>query len=82
MKLQQVDSLGAASLEEGAYQHGYGYIARLHSLNELQQVEKCIYKLLHQQNDNKLIEKVVNDLKSEWELRLKVIHEFFMDLVQ
>ncbi|XP_044758902.1 serine/threonine-protein kinase atr [Coccinella septempunctata] len=75
LKLQQVDSLGAASLVEGAYQHGYGYIARLHSLNELQQVEKCMHSLLVQSNDNKLIERVINDLKGEWELRLKVVQE-------
>ncbi|KAL3272429.1 hypothetical protein HHI36_013911 [Cryptolaemus montrouzieri] len=75
LKLQQVNSLGAASLEEGAYQHGYSYISRLHSLNELQRVEKFIFELLVRPNDNKFVENIINKLKNEWQLRIKIVQE-------
>lgn len=67
---QQVEALGAATLEEGAYQHGYGYISRLHTLNEMQRIEKATNQLL--KRDCNSTEGIVNQLVSEWELRLKV----------
>lgn len=67
-----MDSFGAASLEEGAYQHGYGYISKLHALNELQQVEKIVNELLLRPNDNKFAENLIEKLMNEWSLRLKV----------
>lgn len=69
---EQVDSFGAATLEEGAYQHGYGYIAKLHALNELQQVEKILHELLLKPNDQQYADSFLTKLQSEWSLRLKV----------
>lgn len=70
---QQVEAFGAASLEEGAYQHGYGYISKLHALNELQQVEKIVSDLLLKPNDQRYAENLMKKLKNEWLLRIKVI---------
>lgn len=75
LKKQQVSGFSAASLEEGAYQHGYNYIAKLHALNELEQVEKLIYELLARQNDENSCVSVVKKLCSEWELRIKIVQE-------
>ncbi|XP_044272747.1 serine/threonine-protein kinase ATR-like [Tribolium madens] len=75
MKSQQVEFLGAASVEEGAYQHGYCYISRLHALNELQQVEKITYKILANRNDGDFVRHVIENLSKEWELRIKVVQE-------
>ncbi|KAG5868652.1 hypothetical protein JTB14_031712 [Gonioctena quinquepunctata] len=69
---QQVLSFGAASLEEGAYQHGYGYISKLHAINELQQVEKIVSDLLVRPNDQHYAENVMKKLMNEWTLRIKV----------
>lgn len=68
-----MELFGASSLEEGAYQHGYNCIAKLHSLNELEKVEKSVYELLAFANDQKACETIMKTLISELELRLKVI---------
>lgn len=70
MRSQQVEALGGATLEEGAYQHGYGYISRLHVLNEMQRIEKMTSELLKGNGD--AVEVLVKQLVFEWELRLKV----------
>ncbi|KYB25791.1 Serine/threonine-protein kinase ATR-like Protein [Tribolium castaneum] len=75
MKSQQVDFLGAASVEEGAYQHGYCYISRLHALNELQQVEKTTYEILAKADNCDFVRRVIENLAKEWELRIKVVQE-------
>ncbi|RZC32904.1 serine/threonine-protein kinase ATR, partial [Asbolus verrucosus] len=75
LKSQQMELLGAASLEEGSYQHGYCYISRLHALNELYQVEKATYEMLLKPNDNTFVESVISHLAKEWELRIKVVQE-------
>ncbi|XP_023017943.2 serine/threonine-protein kinase atr isoform X2 [Leptinotarsa decemlineata] len=72
---QQVLSFGAASLEEGAYQHGYGYISKLHALNELQQVEKVISDLLVKPFDQRYAENLMKKLMNDWTLRIKVVEE-------
>lgn len=69
---EQVESFGAASLEEGAYQHGYGYITKMHVLTELQQVEKMVSELLMKPNDKQFGERLIKKLFGEWSLRLKV----------
>ncbi|XP_063916724.1 serine/threonine-protein kinase ATR-like isoform X2 [Zophobas morio] len=71
LKNQQADLLGAASVEEGAYQHGYCYISRLHALNELQQVERATYEILKGGD----AVRVIKNLAKEWELRIKVVQE-------
>lgn len=73
--MQQTNGFGAASLEEGAYQHGYNYIAKLHALNELEHIEKLVYELLTNQKDKKFCETLVKKLMSEWELRIKIVQE-------
>lgn len=73
LRSQQVDQIGATSLEEGIYQHGYGSIVKLHSLNELEQIEKVIYELLSRANDHKAVESIIKGLSKEWELRIKVL---------
>ncbi|XP_060518372.1 serine/threonine-protein kinase ATR isoform X2 [Cylas formicarius] len=75
IKRQQVDAFAAASLEEGAYQHGYGYIVRLHCLNEIEQVEKALSELFLKPNDNNYIQGIMNKLTKEWQLRFKVVQE-------
>lgn len=72
MMQEQVESFGAATLEEGAYQHGYGYISKLHALNELQQVEKLVHELLLLPNDYQYGQNLISKLMNEWSLRLKV----------
>lgn len=72
MMQEQVESFGAATLEEGAYQHGYNYISKLHALNELQQVEKLVHELLLKPNDNQYGRRLILKLMNEWSLRLKV----------
>lgn len=74
LKSQQVELLGAASVEDGAYQQGYCYISRLHALNELQQVEKITYEILAK-NDSDSVSQVIQNLAKEWELRIKVVQE-------
>ncbi|KAJ8944483.1 hypothetical protein NQ314_009467 [Rhamnusium bicolor] len=71
----QIESFGAASLEEGAYQHGYSCISKLHALNELQQVEKTLYELLLKPNDQNYAENLMKKLMDEWMLRIKVVQE-------
>ncbi|KAL1512933.1 hypothetical protein ABEB36_002432 [Hypothenemus hampei] len=73
IKKQQVEAFGAASLEEGAYHHGYNYIIRLHCLTELEQLEKCLFELILKPNDHNYAESIVNKLLNEWQLRLKVV---------
>lgn len=73
MMQEQVEYFGAAILEEGAYQHGYDYISKLHALNELQQVEQVINELLLKPNDQQFANTLVSKLTNEWSLRLKVI---------
>lgn len=72
MRYQQVEALGAATLEEGAYQHGYGYISRLHALNEMQRIEKVTSELLKRSGNGNVVEDLIKQLVAEWELRLKV----------
>ncbi|CAH1116639.1 unnamed protein product [Phaedon cochleariae] len=72
---QQVMSFSAASLEEGAYQHGYGYVSKLHALNELQQVEKVVSELLLKPNDKQYAENLMKKMMNEWTLRIKVVEE-------
>lgn len=69
---EQVESFGAASLEEGAYQHGYAYISKLHALHELEQVEKLVQELKLKPNDQQFGNSLILKLKNEWSLRLKV----------
>lgn len=69
----QVEYFGAAILEEGAYQHGYDYISKLHAINELQQVEQLVNELLLKPNDNQFANSLTTKLSNEWSLRLKVI---------
>lgn len=69
---EQVESFGAATLEKGAYQHGYGYISKLHALNELQQVERVVNELLLKPNDQQFAHSLITKLMKEWSLRLKV----------
>lgn len=71
-KMAQIEILGAASLEEGAYQHGYSCISKLHALNELEQVERAARELLLRPNDRNVTEGVISHLSKEWELRIKV----------
>ncbi|XP_030746712.1 serine/threonine-protein kinase ATR-like isoform X2 [Sitophilus oryzae] len=73
IKRQQVESFGSASLEEGAYQHGYNYITRLHCLNELEQIEKTLSELFLKPNDKNYAEKIMKKLSYEWQLRIKVV---------
>ncbi|ERL94616.1 hypothetical protein D910_11893 [Dendroctonus ponderosae] len=75
IKKQQVDSFGAASLEEGAYHHGYSYIAHLHCLNELEQLEQKLVDLFLKPNDRNYAESIVQKLANEWQLRIKVVQE-------
>ncbi|CAH0564187.1 unnamed protein product [Brassicogethes aeneus] len=75
IKIQQVESLGASSMEMGVYQRGYSYISRLHAINELEQVEKCINELLLKPNDKNYAEAIMKKLSMEWELRIKVVQE-------
>lgn len=75
IKKQQVDSFGAASLEEGAYHHGYSYIAHLHGLNELEQLEQRLFDLFLKPNDRNFAETIVQKLAHEWQLRIKVVQE-------
>lgn len=75
LKGELVNEFGAASLEEGAYQHGYSNISKLHALNELEQVEKVIYELLARSNDHNACQSILKKLTSEWELRIKVVQE-------
>ncbi|XP_072378347.1 serine/threonine-protein kinase ATR [Diabrotica undecimpunctata] len=72
---QQVFAFGATSLEEGAYKSGYGYISKLHALNELQQVEKLMSDLLISPNNKEYAEKMMKKLLNEWTLRIKVVQE-------
>lgn len=72
MMRDKVECFGAATLEEGAYQHGYGYITKLHALNELQQVEKIVNELLLKPNDQQFAHNLITKLMHEWSLRLKV----------
>lgn len=72
LKLQQGEFLGAATLEEGAYQHGYNHIAHLHALNELQYMEKVTNEILLHSGEENFVERVLEQLTSEWKLRLKV----------
>lgn len=78
MMREQVESFGASTLEEGAYQHGYGYISKLHALNELQQVEKVVNELLLRPNDQQFSLSLVTKLMNEWCLRLKVRKVIFV----
>ncbi|XP_050294547.1 serine/threonine-protein kinase ATR [Anthonomus grandis grandis] len=75
LKKQQVESFGATSLEEGAYHHGYGYITRLHCLNELEQLEKTLNDLFLKPNDSNYAETIMTHLSKEWQLRIKVVQE-------
>ncbi|GJQ85421.1 hypothetical protein Trydic_g23851 [Trypoxylus dichotomus] len=75
LRLQQVDLLGATSLEEGMYQQGYESIVKLHSLNELEQIENVVRELLLKPNDHKAAESIVKNLSSVWTLRIKVVQE-------
>ncbi|KAJ8938742.1 hypothetical protein NQ318_016037 [Aromia moschata] len=72
---QNVESFGAASLEEGAYQHGYNCVSKLHALTELQQVEKTLHELLLKPNDQIYCENLLKKLTEEWMLRIKVVQE-------
>ncbi|XP_017770441.1 PREDICTED: serine/threonine-protein kinase atr-like [Nicrophorus vespilloides] len=72
LRMAQVDCLSAASLEEGAYQQGYFYISRLHALNEVEQIEHMLNEILLRPSE---CQNLVKKLKSEWELRLKVVQE-------
>ncbi|XP_018574027.1 serine/threonine-protein kinase ATR-like, partial [Anoplophora glabripennis] len=71
----QVESFGAASLEVGAYQHGYSCISKLHALNELRQVENTLSELFLKPNDNTYTKNVMMKLTDEWMLRIKVVQE-------
>lgn len=73
LKMQQIQLFGSSSLEEGAYQHGYSCIARLHSLNELEQIENVTYEMLAYSNDKVSCEIIMQKLVTELQLRLKVI---------
>ncbi|XP_066138403.1 serine/threonine-protein kinase ATR [Euwallacea fornicatus] len=75
LKRQQVDCFGAASLEEGAYHHGYSYITHLHRLTELAQLEKALFDLLVKPNDSNYAESILSKLSNEWQLRIKVVQE-------
>ncbi|KAB0793869.1 hypothetical protein PPYR_13489 [Photinus pyralis] len=75
LSISQVDALGAASLKQGAYQHGYMYAARLHTITELKQIGNMIKELLLRPNDHKVCESVLKKLMVEWELRLKIVHQ-------
>lgn len=77
MRHQQMEALGSATLEEGAYQHGYGYISRLHVLNEMQRIERLTSEILMRNGD--IVEDLVKQLVFEWELRLKV-NDFILSL--
>lgn len=70
LRYQQVEALGAATLEEGAYQHGYGYVSRLHILNEMQRIEKMTSEMLKRNGYD--VDDLIKQLAFEWELRLKV----------
>lgn len=59
-------------MEEGIYQHGYESIVKLHSLNELEQIQGVIGELLLKPNDHKASESVIRKLSTEWGLRIKV----------
>lgn len=69
LRYQQVEALGDACIEQGAYQQGYSYISKLHMLNEMQQTEKIIKEILKQDRDPT---ELVRQLTLDWELRLKV----------
>ncbi|KAF7269206.1 hypothetical protein GWI33_017672 [Rhynchophorus ferrugineus] len=73
LKRQQVESFGSASLEEGAYHHGYSYITNLHCLTELEQIEKTLFQLYLKPNDKNYAEKIMKKLSNEWQLRIKVV---------
>lgn len=75
LKLQQVENFGAATLEEGAYQHGYNYILRLHALNEMEKLEKTITDLELKSNDDQYVGTVMKNLVNEFELRVKVVQD-------
>lgn len=68
LRIAQVESLGAASLQEGAYHHGYCYIARLHALTEVEQIME-LYESFSSDKNFKLSMK---QLIKQWQLRLKV----------
>lgn len=72
LRLQQVEALGATSLEEGAYQNGYGCIARLHIINEMEQMEKLIDEIFAKSSNREGCKAVIERVAKEWELRLKV----------
>ncbi|XP_065155593.1 LOW QUALITY PROTEIN: serine/threonine-protein kinase ATR [Atheta coriaria] len=75
LKMIQVDSLGASSLEEGTYQHGYYYIARIHAINELEQIENGVHELLLRPQSEQSAHAIINQMKDEWELRLKCVQQ-------
>nr|CAI5838056.1 unnamed protein product [Callosobruchus analis] len=70
---QQLDLFSAASLEEGAYQHGYNYISKLHTLNECQQVQRLVSDILVKPNDTQYAENLTKKLTNDWNLRIKII---------
>ncbi|XP_018328651.1 serine/threonine-protein kinase ATR [Agrilus planipennis] len=75
LRMTQIENLGAASLEEGAYSHGYNYIAHLHVLNELEQLERLIKDLLLRHNDTNALKNIIERISVEWKLRMKIVQE-------
>lgn len=75
IRKQLVDSFGAASLEEGAYHHGYNHITRLHWLTELEQLEKSLFELFLKPNDPNYVNTILTKMFNDWQLRIKVVQE-------
>lgn len=75
LRYQQVELLGAASVEKGCYQQGYSYISRLHALNELQQAEAVARDILLHSENYSFIVTTLKNLAKEWELRIKVVQD-------
>lgn len=72
LRLQLAEVLSTITLEEGIYQHGYRNIVKLHALNELQKIENMTHEILAQGCDQNFINSAMEQLTSDWDLRLKV----------
>lgn len=71
-----MEALGATSLEEGAYQNGYSSIAKLHIINEMEQIDKLINQIIAKSDNRKACTTFIEQMIEEWGLRLKVINTF------
>ncbi|KAK3744393.1 hypothetical protein QZH41_012155, partial [Actinostola sp. cb2023] len=71
VRSQQMGPLSAASMQSGAYQRGYEYIARLHILRELESCLSCALQGASTTDDSRL------DMVEGWKARLQITQKSF-----